>query len=297
LQSLELPPWKVRLSGTASALLAILFLSSGIWKITDAQVWAARITELRFPASLSLAAALGFGIAETVAAVFILVPRFRRFGAVLIGALLLAFMGYFAVHYAALRGAECGCFPWIKRVVGPEFFATDTLMLVLAFLAGLWSKPAGNLRTMIVVAGAVTVFALVSYGVEAVRQAGAKAPPTITVDGRPYSIEHGKYFLFFFNPACMHCFDTAKTLSQLHWSGTTVVAVPVDMPQFAGQFLDQTGLRAVVSPDFDKLKTVFGYTAYPFGVAIENGREKGPAMQFANSDPGATLRRLGFVEP
>lgn len=256
-----------------------------------------RIAELRIPASLSQAAALGFGIAETVAAVFILVPRFRRFGALLIGLLLLAFIGYFAVNYGTLRGMDCSCFPWIKRMVGPGFFLTDALMLVLAFLAGLWSKPAGNLRTMIVVVGAVTVFALVSYGVEVVRQIGVKAPPIITVAGQPYSIEHGKYFLFFFNPGCMHCFDAAKAMAQLRWGATTVIAIPVEMPQFSSQFLDQTGLRAVVSSDFDRLKTIFGYTSYPFGVAVENGREKAQVMQFEKSEPAAMLRRLGFIEP
>ena len=296
MRPLELPEWQRRLGWLAALLLAALFLVSGIWKIVYSEEWAVRIHELLVPASLSLPAALAAGIVETLAGVLILVPRFRRWGALLIGFLLLAFMGYFAINYGALRGAECSCFPWIKRVVGPEFFFTDALMLALAFFAGLWSKPSANLRTMIVVAGAVTVFALVSYGVESVRQTGAKAPPHITVEGRPYSIEHGRYFLFFFDPACMHCFDAAKAMSQLRWGGTTVVAIPVEMPQFAGQFLDQTGLRAVVSTDFDKLKTVFGYTAYPFGVAIENGREKA-SLGFEKSEPAATLKRLGFIDP
>lgn len=297
MQSLELPAWKSKLSWVAAVLLAVLFLISGVWKITDAPGWAVRITQLKVPASLSLAAALSFGIAETVGAVFILVPRFRRWGAALIGLLLLAFIGYFAINYGTLRGAECGCFPWIKRMVGPEFFATDALMLVLAFVAGLWSKPAVNLRTMIVVAGAVTVFALVSYGVEAVRQTGAKAPPSIMVAGHPYSIQHGKYFLFFFNPGCTHCFDAAKAMSQLRWGQTKVIAIPVDMPEFAGQFLAQSGLQAVVSPDFDRLKNIFGYTSYPFGVALENGREKAPVMHFEKPEPAATLKRLGFIDP
>jgi uncharacterized membrane protein len=296
LQSLELPSWKTRLSWVAAVLLAVLFLISGIWKILDAQDWAVRIVELKVPASLSLVAALGFGIAETLGAVFILVPRFRRWGALLIGLLLLAFIGYFAINYNTLRGAECSCFPWVKRVVGPGFFAGDALMLALAFFAGLWSRPTGNLRTMAVVAGAVLVFALVTYGVEAVRQSGARAPAYITVNGQPYSIERGRYFLFFFNPGCMHCFDAAKAMSQLRWGNTTVVAIPVEMPQFSGQFLEQTGLHAVVSSDFDKLKTVFGYTAYPFGVAVENGHEKAPVMQFENTEPAATLKRLGFVD-
>ena len=280
----------------AAGVLAVLFLISGVWKITDAQAWAQRIIELKVPGPLSLAAALAVGIAETLGAVFILVPRFRRWGAVLLGILLVAFIAYFALNYATLRGADCSCFPWVKRMVGPGFFVTDALMLGLAFVAGLWSRPAANLRTMAVVAGAVVVFALVTYGVEAVRQSGTKAPSSILVNGQPYSIERGRYFLFFFNPGCMHCFDAAKAMSQLHWGGTTVVAIPVEMPQFSGQFLEQTGLRAVVSSDFDKLKTIFGYTAYPFGVAVENGREKAPVMQFENAEPAATLKRLGFIK-
>ena len=296
MQSLELPAWKTKLSWVAAVLLAVLFLISGVWKITDPQGWAVRITELKVPASLSLAAALGFGIAETLGAVFILVPRFRRWGAVLIGVLLLAFIAYFALNYGALHGADCSCFPWVKRIVGPEFFVTDALMLALAFFAGMWSSPSGSLRTMVVVAGAVIVFALVTYGVQAVRQSGARAPAFITVAGQPYSIQRGRYFLFFFNPGCMHCFDAAKAMSQLRWGRTTVVAVPVEMPQYSGQFLAQTGLQAVVSSDFDKLKDIFGYTAYPFGVAVENGREKAPVMQFENSEPAATLKRLGFID-
>ncbi len=296
MQSLELPSWKTSLSWVAAVLLAVLFLISGIWKITDAQAWAVRIVELRVPAPLSLAAALAFGILETLGAVFILVPRFRRWGALLIGLMLVAFMVYFAVNYGALRGADCSCFPWIKRIVGPGFFATDALMLALAFAAGYWSRPAANLRSMAVVAGAVIVFALVTYGVEAVRQSGARAPEFITVNGQPYSIQRGRYFLFFFNPGCMHCFDAAKAMAQLRWGATKVVAIPVEMPQFSGQFLEQTGLRAMVSSDFNKLKTVFGYTSYPFGVAVENGREKAPVMQFENAEPAATLKRLGFIE-
>lgn len=296
MQTLELPDWKSKLSWLAAVVLALLFLASGVWKITDPQGWAARIMQLRVPGSLSLAAALVFGIAETVGAALILVPALRRWGAILIGVLLLAFIGYFAVNYNVLRGAECSCFPWIKRVVGPEFFAADGLMLALAVVAGGWSKPAASLRTVFVIAGAVTVFALVTYGVQEVRQTGAKAPDTITVDGQPYSIEHGKYFIFFFHPACTHCFDSAKKMSQFHWGSTTVVAVPVEMPQYSAQFLSQTGLKAVVSTDFDKLKGIFSYTAYPFGVAVENGREKAPLQRFDDSEPAATLKTLGFVD-
>jgi len=295
LRAVELPGWKTRLSWVAAVLLAALFFASGLWKIIDTQAWAQRITQLMLPGSLGVPLALVVGIAETLGAVLVLVPRFRRWGAILIGLLLIAFMGYFALHYSALRGADCSCFPWVKRAVGPQFFLGDLAMLGLALVAGWWSAPSGSLRSMLVIAGAVAIFALVSYGVNEVRQSGVRAPASILVEGQPFNIEHGKYFLFFFNPACSHCFESAKRMASLEWGQTLVVAVPVQMPQYAPQFLTDTGWKAVVTPDFELLKRTFGYTAYPFGVALDNGREKALVRRFDESEPAATLGPLGFV--
>lgn len=293
---LDLPGWKSAVSWTSAVLLAVLFLASGLWKTADPQGWAQRITELRIPGSLSVAAAIGFGILETLGAVLILVPRFRRWGSILIVALLLAFMGYFALNYNVLRGAECSCFPWVKRVVGPEFFLGDALMMVLAACAGIWSKPSGSLRSALVIASVVAVFAFVSYGVEAVRQSGAKAPENISVNGQPYSLQHGKVLLFFFNPMCMHCFDSAKRMSAYQWGETRVVAIPVEQALYADAFLKETGLKAVVTSDFQKLKQAFGYTAYPFAVAIQNGREKAALTRFDENEPKTALKQMGFVQ-
>jgi uncharacterized membrane protein YphA (DoxX/SURF4 family) len=295
LTPLERPGWKTTLNWTAAILLGFLFLASGVWKITDPQAAAMRMAQVKAPESLSLAAALLVGIAETVAGALILAPRFRRWGAALTALLLVVFLAYVAVEYSALRGADCSCFPWVKRIVGPGFFLGDGLMLLLAGVAALWSRPPGRLRGAALVAGAVIVFALVSYGVAAVRETGAPAPATITVAGQPYSLEHGKVFLFFFHPECMHCFASAKSMAQLHWEGTRVVAVPVEQPQFAPQFLADTGLQAVVSTDFPKLKQAFHYTAYPFGVALENGREKAALTKFDGDEPATTLKRLGLA--
>jgi uncharacterized membrane protein YphA (DoxX/SURF4 family) len=291
----ELPGWKTALSSVAAALIALLFLASGIWKITDVQGAAMRMAQAKVPESLSQAAALLFGIAETVGGVLILVPRFRRWGAMITGVLLVAFMIFVGINYNALHGAECSCFPWLKRAVGPGFFVGDALMLALAVCAGIWSKRPGSLRSAVLILGAVVVFAVVSYGVDEVRQTGTKAPDSTMVDGKPYSLQHGKIFLFFFDPQCMHCFDAAKRMSQLSWGDTKVVAIPVEMPQYAGQFLHDTGLNAVVSTDFDKLGPTFSYTAYPFGVALENGREKAPLTKFEKEEPEVTLKQLGFV--
>src|SRR5260370_42527692 len=113
LAGFELPGWKTWVSWTAAVLMSALFLVAGIWKITDAPGAAVRLAQAKVPQDLSLAAALLLGIAETVAAVLILVPRFRRWGAWLGSALLVAFMIYIGANYTALHGAEGNCFPWI----------------------------------------------------------------------------------------------------------------------------------------------------------------------------------------
>jgi uncharacterized membrane protein YphA (DoxX/SURF4 family) len=295
LASLELPGWKAALSWVAAILLSLLFLLSGLWKITDAQGAAVRMAQARVPESMSLVAALVFGIVETLGGVLILVPRFRRWGSMLTGFLLLAFLVYFAVNYNVLRGEDCSCFPWVKRVVGPGFFIGDGLMLLLAVFAGIWSRPPESLRTAILILGAVVVFALVSYGVAAVRQTGTKAPESIAVGGQPYPLEHGKIFLFFFDPECMHCFDAARRMSHYRWGDTKVVAIAIQQPQFAPQFLQDTGLSAAISTDLQKLRPAFPYVSVPAGVALENGREKASLTKFEGEEPGATLKQLGFV--
>jgi uncharacterized membrane protein YphA (DoxX/SURF4 family) len=295
LASLELPGWKTALSWVSAILLALLFLASGLWKITDAQGAAVRMAQARVPESMSLAAALVFGIVETLGGVLLLVPRFRRWGSILTGFLLFAFLAYFAVNYNLLRGADCSCFPWVKRVVGPGFFIGDGLMLLLAVFAGIWSRPPESLRSAILVLGAVVVFALVSYGAGAVRQNGVKAPEAIAVDGRPYSLEHGKIFLYFFDPECMHCFDAAKRMSHLNWGDTKVVAIATQHPQYAPQFLQDTGLKAAISTDLQELKQVFPFVSPPAGVALENGREKASLTKFEGEEPGATLKQLGLI--
>lgn len=288
--------WQRAANWVAAIALALLFLVSGIWKDTDVAGWAVRLTQARVPEPLSTPGALFFGIAETVAGVLLLVPRLRRWGAALAGILLIVFMAYFAANYSALRGQDCSCFPWLKRVVGPGFFAGDTAMLLLAALAAVWAPKSAGRRPAVLILAAVAVFAFLSYGVQAARETGVKAPASITVDGRPFPIAKGKFFLFFFNPMCMHCMDAAKRMSHLDWGDTQVVAVPVDQPQFSGQFLSESGLRALVTTDFDTLKTTFGYSTYPFGVAVVDGRQKAALRQFDAPEPIPTLRSLALVK-
>lgn len=296
LARLDVPSWKSTLSWVCAILIALVFLLSGLWKITDAPGAAVRMAQARVPQSLSLAAAISFGIAETFAAVLLLVPRFRRWGAWLAGLMLVAFMIFIGMNYNALRGEECSCFPWVKRAVGPGFFIGDAIMLALAAMAGFWAKRAQSLRSAILILGTVTVFALVSYGVAAMRQTGTKAPDMVTVNGKPYSLQQGKILIFYFDPECLHCLDAAKRMSKMNWGDTRVVAVPISQPQFAQGFLDDTHLNAVISKDLPQLKKIFPFVSAPAGVALVDGREKAALTQFEDNEPATTLKKLGFVQ-
>src|SRR6202165_3371205 len=141
---LDLPAWKRALSSTVAILLAILFFVSGAWKLSDPFQWAQILGEFRVPANLALPFTLALGIGEMLGAVLITVPRFRRWGSWLIALLLVAFMIYIGANYNTLAGKECSCFPLVKRTIGPAFFIGDTVMLLMAGLAGWGARPSGN---------------------------------------------------------------------------------------------------------------------------------------------------------
>lgn len=294
--ALEMPAWKNVLSMASAVILAALFLVAGTWKIIEPYELATRMVQAKVPGSLGLPAALAFGIAETFAAILLLVPRFRRWGAWLAGVLLIAFMLHVGYHYQELRGQECSCFPWLKRAIGPGFFVGDAIMLLLAVIAGIWARPSESKRSAAIVLGAITVFALASFGVAFTRQSGVKAPDTIAVGGQPYSLAHGKHFIYFFDPECSHCYQAAKTMATFNWGATKVIGVATAQPRFAPGFLQDTGLKADLSTDVDTLRKVFPFVNAPFGVAIENGRQKQSFLYFEGDEPRASLKKLGFIE-
>ena len=292
----ELSQWKAWLCTLSAFLLALMFLVSGLWKITDPLAAAVRMTQALVPAALSLPAALAFGISETFAGVLLLVPRLRRWGAWIAGLLLLAFMAYMGWFYNTLSGEECNCFPWIKRVVGPAFFIGDAIMLLLALAAGWWGRPSEGRRSAAVVLGAVCVFAAVSYGVSVVRQTSLQAPRFITVEGKPFALREGRVFLYFFNPECIHCDHAARDLAKLDWGGTKVVGVPTQMPQFGPEFMSSTSLRGVLTSDAEPLRKIFSFTDVPYGVALENGHLRAAVRVFDTTEPAQSLRKLGFAK-
>lgn len=299
LANVDLPAWKKAIGGVSAVLLAILFFVSGAWKLTDPYVWSQALVEFRLPSALALPGAVALGIAETLGAVLILVPRFRRWGALLVGFLLVVFMIYIGANYGALAGKECSCFPLVKRTVGPAFFVGDGLMLLMAVLAGTWSRTSESLRGALVILGAVIVFAGASLGVNSARASGLQAPDTITVDGKPFSLQQGKVFLFFYDPTCTHCEAAARKMAKLSWKDTTIVAIPTDTPQFAASFLHDTGLKAGTSNDLALLTKTFKFANGPYGVALVRGRQKGTidvGVFETDGQPAATLHNLGFVD-
>jgi uncharacterized membrane protein YphA (DoxX/SURF4 family) len=295
-RALDLPAWKSLLSHGCAFALAVLFITSGVWKIMDPFTWRTMVEQLEVPYQLSMALTLSLGISETLAGVLVVVPRFRRWGAWLCIALLVAFMLYMGVKYPSLAGKDCSCFPWMERTVSAEFFIGDALMLLMAAAAGVWSRRSDGVRSAMVVLGAIAVFAAVSFGVNATRLTGTQAPENIVVDGKTEPLRHGRVFLFFYDPQCMHCDMAAKKMSKYNWGATRVIALPTGMTQYAAAFLRDTGLQAGTSMQFDELKKVFPFGDPPHGVALEHGRQKGGVSRWEDGEPETTLRSLGMIE-
>jgi uncharacterized membrane protein YphA (DoxX/SURF4 family) len=295
LSGFERPAWKTALNWVAAVLTAALFLVSGIWKITDQPRWAVMLHQFKVPENLTLASAFLLGVTETFAGVLVLIPRFRRWGAWLASLLLVVFMVYIAIFYKELSGKDCSCFPILKRAVNPMFFLEDGVMLLLAVVAGWWARRSESLRIAGAILAALVVIAGVSLAIASGANKGALAPASITVEGKPFSLEEGKVYIFFFDPECLHCLDAARKMSKMNWGDTKVVVVPSRVPQFAHDFLHDANLTAGVSNDLELLKKTFPYVSTPAAVAIEDGREKARISQFGDIEPEATLKKIHFI--
>lgn len=280
-------------------LVAAIFLAAGLWKLTDPYGAAARLAQARVPESLSVFTAASLGIVETFAGIAVLIPRWRRIGAWLAAFLLLAFMIFIGIHYSELHGAECNCFPWIKRAVGPGFFIGDAVMMAIAVTAAAFSRRARAIRGAAILLAAVCVFCGASFALNPVLRGGTRAPASITAEnGRPISLDSGKVFIFFFNPQCLHCLDAGRKLAAIKWRDTRFIGVPTENPRFGDWFMGKAGLKGAgpVSDNLDLLKKTFPFDLPPAGVALDNGREKAMLLQFEGDEPAKTLKRLGFAQ-
>jgi uncharacterized membrane protein YphA (DoxX/SURF4 family) len=290
--------WQSGLNWLAAILMSIVFLVAGLWKVTDPIGAAARLAQAKVPESLSVFTATTLGTVEVFTGILLLIPAFRKWGSLLGSALMVAFIAFIGYHYKELTGAECSCFPWIKRAVGPGFFIGDGIMLLLAIAAGFWVRPPAGMRRAVIVLAGIGVFTLASYGAALTRHTGTPAPATITAeDGHSISLKEGKVFIYFFNPQCLHCLDAGRKLAALNWGDTRFIGVPTENPQFADWFMGKAGLtgKGPVAKDLDALKKLFPFDLPPAGVALQDGYEKTMLLQFEDKEPSATLTKIGFA--
>jgi len=295
--AIEMPTWKSLLGHVAAVLVAIIFLGAGIGKIAVPYLVQQLFEQLLIPTWASMPLVIALGILETTAGILVLIPRFRRWGAILITLLLIAFIGYIGIRYNALVGRDCSCFPWLKRTVNAAFFAEDGAMLVGSLAAWWLSRKPSALKTPLLALAGVALVSVASYGYNNLHQSGIQVPATITVDGKPYNLREGRVFMFFYDPSCSHCDAAARHMSTYKWkSGVTVIGLPTNDPQWAASFLHDTKLVAKTSTDSAELRKLFTFSAPPYGVAVDNGRVKGIVQHYDEPEPQPSLKQLGLIE-
>jgi uncharacterized membrane protein YphA (DoxX/SURF4 family) len=292
------PAWRAWVGWTAAILMAALWLMAGIWKLSDLSGFQVKLTQMLVPVGLSMPATLALVVSELTAGILLLVPAWRRLGGWFSAGLLLVFMAYVAINYEPLRGADCSCFPWVKRAVGPVFFWTDGAMVALALLAAWFSRPPVRLRQAAYALAGIVATTGVMFAMEqsAAPAAAGELPTVIQVAGGELDITKGPVFLYFLNPTCMHCLDAGIAMSKYQWKAT-FVGVPTQDFDFGPQFVNDAGLKNVkLSPELDHLKAVFPFEDVPYGVALQDGKVVAQLHFFEEPDLGNKLREIGFVE-
>lgn len=289
--------WQKNISTIAAILLGLIFLVSGGWKVLSPFKTGELLEQAQVHGGWGAMGAATLGTLELFTCFLLFTPRFRRWGGFLGAGMLIFFMGWIGYYYNVLVGHECSCFPIIKRTVGPGFFISDGIMLLLAIAAFAWSPRVTRIKIPAFVLAGLVALAAISFGVSASQRVKAQVPVPVIVDGRAADLSTGKVFLFFYDPSCMHCDAASKFMSTLNWGDSRIVAIPTINPQWAASFLHDTHLKASTSLELDKLKKAFPFVDPPFGVALKDGRvqQTFSQAQFNAPSPEPDLKKLGFI--
>ncbi|MDA1315605.1 MAG: hypothetical protein O2968_19930 [Acidobacteria bacterium] len=289
--------WKKHAGAAAAIVMAILWLVAGVYKLTTISQWQLMLTQILVPVPLSLAGTMAVIMGDLTAGVLLLRPSWRRLGGMLSSVMLIIFMGYFAINYEALRGADCSCFPWVKRAVGPEFFWTDGAMLLLSVAAAWLAPPLRNIRGAVLAVAGIVVISLSALAIDKLGpQPELDVPATIAAGDAQVSLHEGKVFIFFFNPMCPHCVDAGINMSKHKWQAIFVGVATEDEDLTPG-FIDDTGLRDVkLTRDIKTLREALPFENPPYAVAIEDGRVTERFPFFEEPELGEKLRELGLIE-
>lgn len=289
----------LRTVGTICAILmGIVFLVSGGWKVLMPFQTGEVLEQAKVPGGLGSLGAAVLGTLEVFTAILLFLPSCRKWGGLLSSALLVFFMSWIGVYYHALHGMDCSCFPIIKRTIGPGFFISDGVMLLMSIAAFAWSPGVRRFRIPAVAFASVAALALISFGVNAKERGAAQVPNPLIVDGKPENLNHGKVFIFFYDPSCEHCDAASRYMSTFQWKDTRVVAIPTVNPQWAESFLHDTHLKAGTSLELAKMRAAFKFVDPPFGAAVVDGQTKETFNQaeFDKPSPKPQLEKLGFVQ-
>jgi hypothetical protein len=76
------------------------------------------------------------------------------------------------------------------------------------------------------------------------------------------------------------------------------VILPTREQRFAHGFLNDSGIRARISPDAESLRKIFPFTDPPYAVALDRGKATA-TFNSGQMEGGAyyeTLKRLGYVQ-
>jgi uncharacterized membrane protein YphA (DoxX/SURF4 family) len=134
--------WRETAAAVCAVVLGVVFLVSGGWKVLDPFKTGELLEQAKVPAGFGTLGAATLGTLELWAAFMLFVPRLRRWGGLLGSGLIVFFIAWISYYYGALVGKECSCFPIIKRSIGPGFFVSDGVMLLLGVAAFAWSAKA-----------------------------------------------------------------------------------------------------------------------------------------------------------
>ena len=294
--------WKAKVGAAVAIVLGLFWILFGGWKALSPYEFGAMVTRLHVNQDLSVPFSSLLGTGEILGGLMLLIPRFRRWGAWLTGALLVGFMLYMGINYSELKGEDCSCFKWLERTVSPEFFWEDGAMLAATALAGVWAARSSGFKKLAMMGVGVGAFSLASLAYNASLQTGTPAPASIKVDGKDYGLKTGKTLVFFFDPQCTHCLHSAEMMGKYKFDkAVRVVMAPIRVGQFTGQFLEKANFKpfgAVDEKDTPALRETFHLAAPdpPNGVAIENGRVKKTWTAWDDNEPEKSLREMKWID-
>ena len=117
------------------------------------------------------------------------------------------------------------------------------------------------------------------------------------VDGQPLNLRQGRVLLYFFDPECSTCYAVAQKMSKREWGATRIVALATREQSFARSFVNESGLRAGISPDAESLRKIFPFTDPPYAVALDRGKAvaRFNSGQLEVETYYETLKRLGHL--